>query len=52
MEKVSPLEVKQEIQVMLFDRQPRLEWSNESPTTVGKIARIDMDSALNLSPLF
>ncbi|GMN60526.1 hypothetical protein TIFTF001_029613 [Ficus carica] len=23
--------------------QPRLRWSNETPTTVGKIVRIDMD---------
>ena len=51
-EKVQPLEAGKEIHVMPSVSQPRLGWSNESPATVGKIARIDMDSALNLSPLF
>ncbi|QHO17825.1 E3 ubiquitin-protein ligase KEG [Arachis hypogaea] len=47
-EKVPPFEVGQEIHVMPSVSQPRLGWSNESPATVGKIARIDMDGALNL----
>ncbi|KAA8537339.1 hypothetical protein F0562_026974 [Nyssa sinensis] len=47
-EKVPPFEVGQEIHVMPSVAQPRLGWSNESPATVGKIARIDMDGALNV----
>ncbi|WJX36648.1 hypothetical protein P8452_24505 [Trifolium repens] len=46
-EKVPPFEVGQEIHVMQSVSQPRLGWSNESPATVGKIVRIDMDGALN-----
>ncbi|KAJ8427692.1 hypothetical protein Cgig2_003603 [Carnegiea gigantea] len=48
MEKVAPFEVGQEVHVMQSIMQPRLGWSNESPATVGKIARIDMDGALNV----
>lgn len=48
-EKVAPFEVGQEIRVMSSVSQPRLGWSNESPATVGKIVRIDMDGALNVS---
>ncbi|KAJ8774243.1 hypothetical protein K2173_009674 [Erythroxylum novogranatense] len=47
-EKVPPFEMGQEIHVMPSVPQPRLGWSNESPATVGKIVRIDMDGALNL----
>lgn len=46
-EKVPPFELGQEIHVMSSVTQPRLGWSNESPATVGKIVRIDMDGALN-----
>ncbi|XP_065867744.1 E3 ubiquitin-protein ligase KEG isoform X2 [Euphorbia lathyris] len=48
MEKVPPFEVGQEIHVLSSVTQPRLGWSKESPATVGKIARIDMDGALNV----
>ncbi|KAK7243338.1 hypothetical protein RIF29_38131 [Crotalaria pallida] len=47
-EKVPPFEVGQEIHMMQSVTQPRLGWSNESPATVGKIVRIDMDGALNV----
>ncbi|TKY49724.1 E3 ubiquitin-protein ligase KEG [Spatholobus suberectus] len=47
-EKVPPFEVGQEIHMMPSVTQPRLGWSNESPATVGKIVRIDMDGALNV----
>lgn len=50
-EKVPAFEVGQEIHVMPSVSQPRLGWSNESPATVGKIVRIDMDGALNVSLL-
>lgn len=50
-EKVPPFEVGQEIHVMPSVTQPRLGWSNETPATVGKIERIDMDGALNVSML-
>ncbi|KAG6787751.1 hypothetical protein POTOM_003796 [Populus tomentosa] len=46
-EKVPPFEMGQEIHVLSSVTQPRLGWSNESPATVGKIVRIDMDGALN-----
>ncbi|KAL5570430.1 hypothetical protein UlMin_027005, partial [Ulmus minor] len=46
-EKVPPFEVGQEIHMMPSITQPRLGWSDESPATVGKIVRIDMDGALN-----
>lgn len=48
-EKVPPFEVGHEIHVLPSVSQPRLGWSNETPATVGKIARIDMDGALNVS---
>lgn len=47
-EKVPPFEVGQEIHVMSSVTQPRLGWSNETPATVGKIVRIDMDGTLNV----
>lgn len=50
-EKVSPFEVGQEIHMMPSVTQPRLGWSNETLATVGKIMRIDMDGALNVSML-
>lgn len=50
-EKVPPFEVGQEIHVLPSVSQPRLGWSSETPATVGKIVRIDMDSALNVSML-
>lgn len=50
MEKVSsPFEVGQEIRMMPSVSQPQLGWSNETPATFGKIARIDMDGTLNVS---
>ena len=49
MEKVLPFEVGQEIQVMPSVSQPQLGWSNETPASFGKIARIDMDGTLNVS---
>lgn len=48
-EKVPSFEVGQEIYVMASVTQPRLGWSGETPATVGKIVRIDMDGALNVS---
>ncbi|KAK3025650.1 hypothetical protein RJ639_040636 [Escallonia herrerae] len=47
-EKVLPFEVGQEIHVKPSVNQPRLGWSNETPATVGKIVRVDMDGALNV----
>ncbi|XWS65471.1 hypothetical protein CRYUN_Cryun05aG0115600 [Craigia yunnanensis] len=47
-EKVPPFEVGQEVHVMPSVTEPRLGWSNETPATVGKIVRIDMDGALNV----
>ncbi|TYH75458.1 hypothetical protein ES332_D04G020400v1 [Gossypium tomentosum] len=47
-EKVPPFEVGQEVHVTPSVSQPRLGWSNETPATVGKIVRIDMDGALNV----
>ncbi|KAK9912711.1 hypothetical protein M0R45_036561 [Rubus argutus] len=47
-EKLPPFEVGQEIHVLSSVTQPRLGWSNESPATVGRIDRIDMDGALNV----
>ncbi|KAL6981092.1 nicotinamide N-methyltransferase [Sarracenia purpurea var. burkii] len=47
-EKVLPFEVGQEIHVMQSIAQPRLGWANETPATIGKIMRIDMDGALNV----
>jgi E3 ubiquitin-protein ligase KEG len=51
MEKVSPFEVGQEIRVMPSITEPLLGWSNETPSTSGKIASIDMDGTLNVSML-
>jgi len=51
MEKVAPFEVGQEVHVMQSIMEPRLGWSNESPASVGKIVRIDMDGALNVSSI-
>lgn len=48
MEKVPPFEVGQEIHVTSSVSQPRLGWSNETPATIGKISRIDMDGTLNV----
>ncbi|KAG9151827.1 hypothetical protein Leryth_002101 [Lithospermum erythrorhizon] len=48
LEKVPPFEIGQEIHVISSITQPRLGWSNETPATVGKIARIDMDGALKV----
>ncbi|KAK4483563.1 hypothetical protein RD792_010762 [Penstemon davidsonii] len=47
-EKVPPFELGQEVHMMPSVSQPRLGWSNETPATVGKIVRIDMDGALNV----
>ncbi|XP_039051688.1 E3 ubiquitin-protein ligase KEG-like isoform X1 [Hibiscus syriacus] len=47
-EKVPPFEVGEEVHVMPSVSQPRLGWSNETPATVGKVVRIDMDGALNV----
>jgi hypothetical protein len=51
MEKVLPFEVGQEIRVMPSINEPLLGWSNETPSTSGKIERIDMDGTLNVSML-
>ncbi|KAF5201412.1 E3 ubiquitin-protein ligase keg-like [Thalictrum thalictroides] len=48
MEKVLPFEVGQEIHVTPSVAQPRLGWSNETPASIGKISRIDMDGTLNV----
>ncbi|XP_052189235.1 E3 ubiquitin-protein ligase KEG-like isoform X1 [Diospyros lotus] len=48
MEKVLLFEVGQEIRLMPSISQPQLGWSNETPATFGKIARIDMDGTLNV----
>ncbi|TYJ15760.1 hypothetical protein E1A91_A10G205600v1 [Gossypium mustelinum] len=47
-ERVPPFEVGQEVHVMPSVSQPRLGWSNETPATIGKISKIDMDGALNV----
>ncbi|KAL6514888.1 hypothetical protein OROGR_020467 [Orobanche gracilis] len=47
-EKVPPFELGQEVHVIPSVSQPRLGWSNETPATVGKLVRIDMDGALNV----
>ncbi|XP_042520252.1 E3 ubiquitin-protein ligase KEG isoform X2 [Macadamia integrifolia] len=47
-EKVQPFQVGEEIHMMPSITQPRLGWSNETPATIGKIARIDMDGTLNV----
>ncbi|KAF6155421.1 hypothetical protein GIB67_019947 [Kingdonia uniflora] len=51
MEKVPPFELGQEIHMAQSVVQPRLGWSCETPATIGKIARIDMDGTLNVSIL-
>ncbi|CAA6654071.1 unnamed protein product [Spirodela intermedia] len=48
MERVQPFAVGQEIHVNPAIVQPRLGWSNETPATVGKISRVDMDGTLNV----
>ncbi|KAF6135521.1 hypothetical protein GIB67_015374 [Kingdonia uniflora] len=52
MEKVPPFEVGQGIHMAQSVVQPWLGWSFETPATIGKIARIDMDGTLNVSMLF
>lgn len=52
MEKVSPFQAGEEIRVMPSINEPLLGWSNETPSTSGKITRIDMDGTLNVSMLF
>ncbi|KAL9263039.1 E3 ubiquitin-protein ligase KEG-like protein [Drosera capensis] len=47
-EKLTSFEVGQEIHILPSVVQPRLGWSDESPASVGKIVRIDMDGALNV----
>ncbi|MBA0725523.1 hypothetical protein Golax_022108 [Gossypium laxum] len=47
-ERVPPFEVGQQVHVIPSVSQPRLGWSNETPATVGKISKIDMDGALNV----
>lgn len=51
MERVSPFEAGEEIRVMPAVNEPLLGWSNETPSTSGKIARIDIDGTLNVSML-
>ncbi|CAN6810965.1 unnamed protein product [Brassica oleracea] len=46
-EKVVPFHVGQEIHMIPSIAQPRLGWSNETPATIGKIMRIDMDGTLS-----
>ncbi|KAG6629825.1 E3 ubiquitin-protein ligase KEG-like [Carya illinoinensis] len=48
MEKVSPFQAGEEIRVMPSINEPLLGWSNETPSTSGKITRIDMDGTLNV----
>lgn len=48
-EKLPPFDVGQEIHIMPSVTQPRLGWSNETPASIGKISRIDMDGTLNVS---
>lgn len=48
-EKVVPFHVGQEIHMIPSITQPRLGWSNETPATIGKIMRIDMDGTLSVS---
>ncbi|KAL8028693.1 hypothetical protein ABFX02_14G177400 [Erythranthe guttata] len=47
-EKLPPFEVGKDIRVISSVTQPRLGWSNETPASVGRIVRIDMDGALNV----
>uniref|UniRef100_A0A1D1YVT9 RING-type E3 ubiquitin transferase n=1 Tax=Anthurium amnicola TaxID=1678845 RepID=A0A1D1YVT9_9ARAE len=49
MDKVTPLEVGEEIHVNPAIIQPRLGWSNETAATTGKISRTDLDGTLNVS---
>ncbi|VVA96998.1 unnamed protein product [Arabis nemorensis] len=46
-EKVVPFHVGQEIHMIPSITQPRLGWSNETPATIGKIMKIDMDGTLS-----
>ncbi|CAD5331582.1 unnamed protein product [Arabidopsis thaliana] len=46
-EKVTPFHVGQEIHMTPSITQPRLGWSNETPATIGKVMRIDMDGTLS-----
>ncbi|KAF3513549.1 hypothetical protein F2Q69_00000545, partial [Brassica cretica] len=48
-EKVVPFHVGQEIHMIPSIAQPRLGWSNETPATIGKIMRIDMDGTLSVT---
>ncbi|KAF6169532.1 hypothetical protein GIB67_018899 [Kingdonia uniflora] len=52
MEKVPPFEVGQGIHMAQSVVQPWLGWLFETPATIGKITRIDMDGTLNVSMLF
>ncbi|KAF6170921.1 hypothetical protein GIB67_014738, partial [Kingdonia uniflora] len=52
MEKVPPFEVGQGIHMAQSFVQPWLGWSFETPATIGKIARIDMDGTLNVTMFF
>ncbi|XP_051123655.1 E3 ubiquitin-protein ligase KEG [Andrographis paniculata] len=47
-EKAPAFELGQEIRMMPSVTQPRLGWSNETPASIGKIVRVDMDGALNV----
>lgn len=49
-EKVTPFETGQEIHIAPSVTEPKLGWSSETPATTGKIARIDRDGTLNVSP--
>ncbi|KAF8080134.1 hypothetical protein N665_0973s0014 [Sinapis alba] len=46
-EKVEPFHVGQEIHMIPSITQPRLGWSSETPATIGKIVRIDLDGTLS-----
>lgn len=48
-ENVVPFLVGQEIHMIPSITTPRLGWSNETPATIGKIMRIDMDGTLSVS---
>lgn len=52
MERVQPFAVGQDIHINPAIVQPRLGWSNETPATVGKISRVDMDGTLNVSGIY
>jgi E3 ubiquitin-protein ligase KEG len=46
-EKVAPFEIGQDIRIMPSVTRPRLGWFNQTPATIGRILRIDMDGTLN-----